>query len=111
MRTFAVWVTDPMGRGFHRIEVTPGCTCGDLAVQALALIPAAEPLRFYHLGLDAVLPDDASVMAVGLGVRAGDTLFAVLDDWPLVVCRWLAEEALEAAYRRDPANLGSHLIA
>jgi hypothetical protein len=50
----------------------------------------------YHYGLDSIVPAQGSDSLPKFGIRAGDLLFAVSERWPRLVCRWLAEEALDA---------------
>jgi hypothetical protein len=95
-RSVHLWVTGVMGRRFERIDADDDWSCRDLTVAVRGRLSASDNLLLYHYGLDRIVPPQGADSARDFGIRPGDLLFAVSEHWPLVICRWLADEAMDA---------------
>jgi hypothetical protein len=98
MSSFPIWVTGVLGRSFERIEVQPDWDCRTLMAVVRTRLAAPATLRLYHYGLHRLVPDAEEMRVQDFGLRQGDLMYAVSENWPLIVCGWLAEEALDALF-------------
>ena len=98
MASFPIWVTGVLGRSFERSAVPPEWDGRTLVDVVRARLGAPATRRLYHYGLHRLVPDGEVVRVQDFGLRPGDLMYAVSEGWPLIVCGWLAEEALEALF-------------
>jgi len=89
-----------MGRRFESLDADGAWTCEQLTNAARARLGVPTELWLYHYGLDAHVPAGGLATVREFGIRPGDLLFGVAERWPLIACRWLAEEAQEALLGR-----------
>jgi hypothetical protein len=99
--TWPVWVADLPEFRILRIDVDPGMDCADLTKEVRRTVPGRSDFVLYHFGLGKIVCPGTQSLAE-YGMRGGDVLFLVPPTWPIGICRWLAEDVLDATLTTAP---------
>jgi len=97
MERCPIWIADLAGLKIERRDLSPDLDCAALTREVRNSVPERPDFVLYHFGLATVIPPDSSQSIAEYGMRSGDVLFLVPPSWPIGVCRWLAEDVLDAA--------------
>ena len=104
MMMWPLWVADLAAFQIQRYDVDPQMGCADLTQVVRRWVPNREEFVLYHFGLAKIVPAGSSQSVAEYGMRGGDVLFLVPRTWPIGICRWLAEDVLDAALTTPPRS-------
>ena len=109
MMIWPVWVADLAAFQILRYDVDPRMGCADLTEEVRRTVPDRAGFVLYHFGLAQLVPAGSPQSVADYGLRGGDVLFLVPPTWPIGICRWLAEDVLDAALTTPPGAPTSRL--